>query len=156
MRSPMSAASSARSRGGVTPLELLLTLAALVLLVTVALPWAERAMVGLRAARAADTVAEAVAEARHLAIADHRTVRLLVDEAGGSLDVEGGDLHRLPPGVRLSGPPAGEDGLGRMAFHPDGSSDGGPLVVATADIAWALSVDSRSGQLRRVYGSDTK
>ncbi len=151
MRSQISAGFPARPRGGVTLLELLLAVAALTLLVTVALPWAGRAMIGLRAARAADTVADALTEARRLAMVDRRVVRVLVDETGASLDVEGGDIRRLPPGVRLSGPPAGEDGLGRIVFYPDGSSDGGQLVVATADIAWALSVEPRDGRIRRVY-----
>jgi general secretion pathway protein H len=151
MRPSGSTAFPHRRRSGVTLLELLLGLLALVLVVFVVLPWARGAMAGLEAASAADAVADAMAEARSLAKSRGREVRLSIDAAGPDLDVEGGEFRRLSSGVRLSGPPPAADGDGIILFHPDGSSDGGQVVVATGGMAWSLTVDRRTGLARRVF-----
>jgi hypothetical protein len=137
-------------RGGITPLDLLAGITAVVLAVTVLVPWARVAHARYVADDAADDVAAAMAEAQQLATLRSRPVKLMVDEAADSVEVEGGHFRRLPAAVRISGPPRGADGKGVAIFRPNGRSDAPQVLVTGRGIAWALSYDPASGQVRRV------
>ena len=140
-----------KAEGGFTLLELLVVVAVVALLVTVVVPWFAGALNRLQADEAADDIVAAMTEARDLAAGRHRTVKVMVDEKAGTIEVEGGRYRSLPAGVALSGPPSGYDGKGIILFHPDGTSDGGQVVASRGDVAWAVSVELLTGQIRRVY-----
>ena len=137
-------------RGGVTPLDLLAGMVAVVLAVTVVVPWARAAHTRYQADDAADEVAEAMTEAHDLAMLRRRPIRMMVDETADSVEVEGGRFHRLSAAVRIAGPPRGPDGKGVMVFRPGEGSDRAQVAVAGADIAWSLSFDSAGSRVRRV------
>ena len=142
-----------RRDGGFTLLELLIVLTVAALMVTVVIPWGRMALVRFQADGATEDVVAAIGEARDLAIRRNHIVKLYVDERAPSVEVEGGHYRRLPAAVRLSGPPRGYDGKGIILFHPDGTSDGGQVVVDIGDFAWAISVEELTGQPRRVHAA---
>jgi hypothetical protein len=138
---------------GLTLLDLLVMLAAGALMMVVVVPWSAGAMSRMRADSAADQVVDAIAEARALAIHLNKTVPVIVDDVADSLEVQGGRFRRLPGSVRMAGPPAGRDGKGVILFHGDGSCDGGQVVVASGDTAWAVAVESQTGRVRRIHAA---
>jgi len=143
------AAARRDSRGsGVTPLELLVILGLAGLLLTVVAPWANAARAQWKGDQAAEQVVAALGEARGLAVSRRRDVKVMVDEALGSVEVDNGSYRRLPLGLRVSGPPRGADGKGIIRFHADGSSDGGLVVLAEGDAAWTVAVEPLSGRPR--------
>ena len=138
---------------GFTLLELLVAMAAVTLLMTVALPWGMKAMTRMRADNAAEQVVDAIAEARALALRLNKPVPVVVDDVADSLEVPGGRFRRLPGSVRMAGPPHGRDGKGVILFQADGSTDGGQVVVASGDTAWAVGVEAVTGRVRRIHAS---
>lgn len=100
--------------------------------------------------RASDEVADSLAEARRLAILRASPVVVDVDARLRSVSVEGGSWRKLPAGIALSGPAPGRDGRARVTFHPDGSSDGGQVVVSVPGRAVSLLVDKVDGKVRRI------
>ena len=133
---------------GITPLELLVVLGLAGLLLLVGVPWARASLAQLKGDAAAAEVISALGEARGLAVARRHDVKVMVDEAAGSVEVDTGSYHRLASGIRLSGPPRGADGRGIIRFHANGSSDGGLVVLAEDDAAWTVVVDPHGGQSR--------
>lgn len=112
-------------------------------------------LVRLKAGVAEDNVVAALREARALALARGRPVRVVVDEQMRSVWVEGGHWRKLPDGVSLAGPRADRDGQGVIVFAADGSSDGGQIVVSWRGRAVSVLVDGGSGRVRRVRADDS-
>jgi len=133
---------------GITPLELLVILGLAGLLLIVVAPWARAALAQWRGDQAAEQVVAALGEARGLAVSRRRDVKVMIDEALGSVEVDNGTYRRLPSGLRVSGPPRGADGKGIIWFHGDGSSGGGLVVLAAGDAAWTVAVEPPSGRPR--------
>lgn len=119
-------------------------------LVLTAAPRLAAGLTDIRADQAAGTVTAALAEARGLAMAGGREVRVLIDPGRRSLEVEGGRWYRLPDAVAVSGPASEVRGRGIIVFRPDGGSSGGQVVVSLRGRAWWVTVDRRTGASRRI------
>lgn len=128
----------------------LVSLAVLGLAFIVAPPYLAQARSQYDTQRASDEVMDILAEARRLAMAQTRPVRVIVDSHNRSVSVEGGSWRKLPAGIALAGPAPGRDGRAVVMFHPDGSSNGGQLVVSMPGRAVSLLVDKADGRIRRI------
>lgn len=143
-------AASVSAQSGFSVWGALVALAAVGLAFTVAPPYLAQARSGYDTRRASDEVADVLGEARRLAITRAHRVGVVVDERHRSVSVEGGSWVKLPAGVALAGPPTDRDGRALLLFHPDGSSDGGQVVVSMPGRAVSLMVDKADGRVRRV------
>jgi Tfp pilus assembly protein FimT len=128
----------------------LVSLAILGLAFIVAPPYLAQARSQYDTQRASDDVGAILAEARNLAVARTQSVRVMVDERNRSISVEGGSWRKLPAGIALAGPPPGRDGQAVVMFRPDGSSEGGQLVVSMPGRAVSLLIDKADGRIRRI------
>lgn len=128
----------------------LVGLAVLGLAFIVAPPYLAQARSQYDTQRASDEVIDMLTEARGLAVARTRPVRVMIDARNRSVAVEGGSWRKLPAGIALAGPAPGRDGQAVVMFHPDGSSDGGQLVVSMPGRAVSLLVDRIDGRIRRI------
>lgn len=137
------------AEAGFSLLHALILLAGLGLVATIGQPFIVQAMARHEALRASDEVAAALGEARRLALGRTRAVRVVLDERNRSVSVEGGTWRKLPSGIALAGPKPDRDGRVVLLFHPDGSSDGGQVVIAGRDRAVSVLLDS-SGAVRRI------
>lgn len=128
----------------------LVGLAALGLAFTVAPPFLAEARAGYDTRRASDDIVDVLEEARRLAMTRARPVGVAIDERHRSVSVEGGSWRKLPGGIALAGPAPGRDGRAVVLFHPDGSSDGGQVVVSLPGHAVSLLVGKADGSIRRI------
>lgn len=142
---------SARAAAGFTLLELLVVLVVIGLLAAVAPPYVQGALARRHAEQASDAVADALAEARAIALSRNRVVRVTVDAAARTVDVDGGHWRKLPEAVTLSLSPPPQDGRWIIVFHPDGSSSGGQVLVSSDGRAWSLVVEELTGKVRRLH-----
>jgi general secretion pathway protein H len=115
-------------------------------------PYLRAAFAGFQAEQAADAVIDALAEARALARDRGRVVRVSLSPGARLIEVDGGRWHQVPDGITLSGPPTGADGRASIEFGPDGGSSGGQIVVAARGRVWAVVVDGKTGDVRRITG----
>jgi general secretion pathway protein H len=117
-------------------------------LLATAPPYLGKALVRLRAESAADDIAQALAEARSLAISLNREVQVTFDERDSTWQLDGSPA-KLPAGVVIAAPRRDHDGQSAITFYPDGSSTGGQVVVSARHRAWMVGVDLRTGTVRR-------
>lgn len=113
-------------------------------------PYLRAALAGIQGEQAADAVTDALAEARALARERGRTVRVSLSPGARLIEVDGGRWHQVPDGVTLSGPAPGADGRASIEFTPDGRSSGGQFVLASRGRVWAVMVDGKTGDVRRI------
>lgn len=137
------------AQAGFSLQDSLVVLVALAVGATLTQPYWTQGIARYDASRASDDIVEILAEARHLAIGRAQAVPVVVDERNRSVSVEGGSWRKLPTGVALAGPKPDRDGRAVLVFNPDGSSDGGQLVVASRSSAVSLLLDAQSGGVRR-------
>ena len=132
-------------------MELLVVLAILGLAVALAVPSLGRALPGLELRREVRTVADALREARVLAIAANRETTLVIDVQQGTLQLGGGTAIRLDPQLGLSLRTASSEtsgtGVGGISFFPDGTSTGGRVTLSLGERQRHVVVDWLTGKV---------
>ena len=137
-----------REASGFTLIELLVVLAIMALVVTLLSPMLRlgRSSADLRSAR--NEMLAAMRTARSTAIAQNRTMAVVLDPARGRYGEPRHD-HQLPRGMTMSWqalwPVAGHNHLGAIYFFPDGSASGGEIDLRTGNVVGAVIVDWFSG-----------
>jgi general secretion pathway protein H len=102
---------------------------------------------------AAGELAAALRLTRAHAIADNRSIRLVVDVARHRFAMDGGAAVRLPADIGLAVRTIAGDAAGPLAaigFAPDGSSTGGQIALAEAGSRMLVGVDWLTGRVRVV------
>ena len=136
---------------GFTLIEVIVTLAilgfALVLVVGYKPPWSS----GLGVKATAAELASGLRLARSEAITHNRSVAFTVDVKGHHYRVGGGAERGLPANISLEMLTiAGENrgkAIGDIRFHPDGSSTGGRISLASGAQRVAVGVDWLTGRI---------
>ena len=141
-----STADRLQSQRGFTLVELLVCLAILAL-VTAFLPMPFTAHSGASLNRVANDLATAMRETRAHAIGAGRTETFAIDLATDTYLDAGGQSHRLPAGVRSSGPNAA------IRFFPDGSATGGSIALSQDGKTFEILVDWLTGRIAVASGS---
>lgn len=131
---------------GFTAIELLVVLAVIGLLGTLAAPWFAGMADAVRFRTAARAVAAELREARGAALRGGAPVVLAFDPAGRGYGLAGGaGWVTLPEEMELQFSPAlGEPG--RLGFFADGSTTGGTLRLAGPRHRAAIAIDPLTGR----------
>lgn len=125
-------AAGPRARG-FTLIELVVALALAALVVALVPPSMEKLRDGMRYRDTVRTVVVDLRKARHLAAADGRDVRFVVDLQGRRFGIEGRDLHVLPEPLQMRLTVAGIEWdparVGAIRFLSGGGATGGSVDV---------------------------
>lgn len=137
---------------GFTLIELMVVLAVLALLLTVAVPFFPKALPGAEIKGAARELAAGLRTARSRAITLNREVGFTLDVEGRRFAVnEVGEARELPPDVEISFVTARSELLdettGVIRFFPDGSSTGGRVSLAHGARGYHVDVDWLTGRI---------
>ncbi len=136
---------------GFTLLEMIIVLVILGLVMGLALTRGPMRGPMLEATAAAREIAQTLRLARSSAIANNRTVTVVVDVAQRSFRVDAAPPRVLPAGVTVSVTAvAGETrgaNLGAISFEPDGSSSGGRIELVTGTHHLQVGVDWLTGRV---------
>ncbi len=136
---------------GFTLLELLVVLAILGLVAAYVIGRGTPGQGGVSARLGAGALAAILREGRARAIAQNRPVDVLIDVVNRRFGIDSALDRALPPSVRLTLITGRDDvlahGVGRIGFHPDGSSTGGRIDVAAAARQISVGVDWLSGKV---------
>ncbi len=136
---------------GFTLLEMIVVLVVLALVAGMVAGRGPSRSHGLEMRALVASMVEALRGARGRALATNRTVLVAVNGERRSLAVEGGPSIQLPPDVGLSAVagPAGEPGklLAGIRFAPDGSSNGGRILLADGKRRTRIGVDWLTGRV---------
>ncbi len=116
---------SRRDDRGFTLIEALVVLAVVGLTAALSYPQLDRALAGFQARQARSELVASVLGARSLAVRIDRPVALTVDRSGSSLSIDSQPPRALPGAARIDGHPR------PLWFYPDGSADGGRLILVT-------------------------
>ena len=125
---------------GFTLFELLVVLAVMGLIATLAVPRFGQAGPGAVLDRTTRGLVADLREARSRAIVENRSVAFVADPGRRAYRIDG-DPRALPATARLQLEPGGSE---QIRFHPDGTSDGGriALVMGSArrdiEVGWLL------------------
>jgi len=138
---------------GFTLLELLVVLAIMVLVVSVAPPLLSAAFPGVQLKAAARQTAAGLRMAREEAIRNGRAAVFTLDVADHSFTVQGGfRTVALPSGLKLKLIAARSemhgDQSGSIRFFPDGSSTGGRVILSRNDSGYQVGVEWLTGRIR--------
>lgn len=138
----------ARGDSGFTLLEMLVVLGITGLIAGLLYPQIETAGFAVRQRVARERVAEAAEIARAMALRSGEAATLAAGEGGTVLMIAGAGSRRIaldPAGqIRLTVRPQ------TIAFHPDGSTTGGELVLGSGRDAPRYVVDPASGRLTQI------
>lgn len=132
---------------GFTLFELLVVLAIIGLISTVALPRFTQALPGLELKRTAGDLAASLRTARSEAIRNSRAVTLLVEADDAQRSDEADQIRWIvPDGVELESDRflAGKR-QPRFRFFPDGSGDGGVITLSRGERRFDIAVDWLTG-----------
>lgn len=129
-----------RDSSGFTLVEVMIVLAILGLVATLALPLLARRTPTASLASAAEEVRAALAAARSAAIAEDREVSFSAATDGYRVD---GEPHRFPPGADLS---LQVRGGARIAFFPSGGSSGGRVILHSASARREIEIEAITGR----------
>ena len=140
--------SSGDSRG-FTLIEALVVLAVVGLTAALSYPQLDRALSGFQSRQARSEVVAGVLGARSLAVKADRPVALSVDRTGTSLSIDNQPPRTLPGAARIDGHPK------PLWFYPDGSADGGSLILVTRTGTTTYLVSRALGELSEQPGRST-
>jgi len=134
---------------GFTLLELLVVLAILGLVLTLATPGLGRALPGMELRAEARTIASALREARALAVGRNDETTLIIDLSGPTLRLGDRPPIRLSPRLGISLLTASSESTGRgsggISFFPDGTSTGGRVALVLGESRRDVVVDWLTG-----------
>lgn len=141
--------SAGRRDAGFTLFELLVVLAILGLILTLAMPLLDRSVPSLRLKADARIVAAALSQARATAIGHNREVLLLIDVDRRELRLKEAKAIALDRRVALSVMTARqevvENGKAGIRFFPDGTSSGGRVSLALQEMKYDVVIDWLTG-----------
>lgn len=142
----------AEKQRGLTLVEMLVALAILGVVATVAVPFAAGGREDRELRAAARDVAAELGRTRMAAILQNRTQRFAAEVVSGSYRARDAPVARtVPAGVRLSLLTTAEDREGETAgmirFFPDGSSGGGGVVLENGNRRYDVVVDWLTGKV---------
>jgi len=141
---------SERHSTGFTLVELLVVLAMIALLVTLARPMYQAAVPGARVRAEVLDLARSLRESRHRAITSGKVVAIEFDPEQASYAI-GDDIVTLSGSTELkavSRKLQGDEKLVRLEFHPDGSSTGASVEVHGTRVGYRVDVDWLTGRIR--------
>jgi len=138
---------------GFTLVELLVVLAVMALVLTVAGPMVSKALPGAQLKTAARDLAAGLRYARNRAISINRSTAFVLDTETRRYRVAGEpEIRTLPAAFAVSFLTARsqlEDAhTGRIKFFPDGSSTGGEITLSDGARTFRVSVDWLLGRIR--------
>jgi general secretion pathway protein H len=135
----MSATGRRRGERGFTLIEMLVVMAIAGLIAGIAFPAVERALATLAFRSAATQLRLGLRSQRAEAIRTGRPMRLSLSPDGRTLVGPPTIAFRLPEGIALTLPAGG------IGFYPDGSANGGTLVLSGRNRATRLRVEPATG-----------
>jgi general secretion pathway protein H len=138
-----------RRNSGFTLVELLVVLAMIALLVTLARPMYGAVVPSARVRADVLELAASLRQSRNRAISGGRTITVLFDTEQSRYSIES-IVEELSTRTELKTirPGDSEDGILRLEFYPDGSSTGASIELSGATIAFQLDVDWLTGRIR--------
>ena len=138
-----------RHNSGFTLVELLVVLAMIALLVTLARPMYRAVVPSARVRADVLELAASLRQSRNRAISGGRTITVLFDTEQSRYSIES-IVEELSTRTELKTirPGDSEDGILRLEFYPDGSSTGASIELSGATIAFQLDVDWLTGRIR--------
>ena len=140
---------------GFSLIEVVVVLAILGLVGGLVLTRGSQRSAALEMRAASGAVTQAMRSARTRAIATNRPVVVVFDTGAATLQVAGGPVRALPPGVQIA-VTSTADLVGRqrsgIEFLPDGSSSGGRVELADGARRVMVGVDWISGRVSVVDG----
>jgi len=144
------------AEAGFTLLETLVVCVVLGLVLGVAVGRGKVQSAGLEMQAATRQVAQSASLARSRAIAMNRPVRLIVDTAARTIQVEGGPIVALPRGLSVAVSAISQEistsGRAAIRFHGDGSASGGRIGLTDGQRRSQVGVDWLSGRVRVEQG----
>ena len=142
---------SGRHSTGFTLVELLVVLAMIALLVTLARPMYQAAVPGARVRAEVLDLARSLRESRHRAITSGKVVAVQFDPEQASYAIDG-DVVTLSGSTELKTLTRNlqddDEVLLRLEFHPDGSSTGASVEVLGTRVGYRVDVDWLTGRIR--------
>lgn len=145
-----------RNHAGYTLAELLVVLAIIGAVASLAIPMVTR-LAGPRLDAQAEAVGAVLREARSRAIGENRAFVVTIDTAGGTVTGAGGrTVVNVPPEVSVGLVAASTEQVdsttGRIRFMPDGSASGGAIVLERDGLRTVVEVDWFDGSVERHAG----
>lgn len=136
---------------GFTLVELLVVLAMIALLVTLARPMYSAAVPGAKLRAEVLELATNLRQSRHRAITSGQVIVVRFDTEASSYTIADA-ITQLSASTRLKSllPAAGrgDEKVVQLEFHPDGSSTGASVTLAGSTAAFRLDVDWLTGRIR--------
>ncbi len=132
--------------GGFTLLEMMVVIVVLGLALSLIEAWMPRPSPAVALSMAAGRVQGALSVARSEAIAADRPVEVTFDPGAGTFRIDGAEAVRLPNGTAIAGIAGGD--VIRVAFAPDGSGAGGPILLSAGTRTEMIRIDWLSGRVR--------
>lgn len=142
---------------GFTLLEVLVVVALMAVIASLAAPLLVRAVSGMEAQVSARQVAATLRKSRSQAIIENRDMAVTVGVDDRSIRIGGDAVEKLPDNVRVriySARSEQEDeNTAGIRFFPDGSSTGGEIVLQDGKSVYHVRVEWLTGQVAIVKGT---
>jgi general secretion pathway protein H len=139
---------------GFTLIEMVMVVAILALMAVLVTVQGTPVSPAVHARAAAQAISGALRSARGEAVSRNRVVTFTLDLAKGSYRWGETPPENLTSDIRLalltSQDQLVSSAVGRIRFHPDGSSSGGRVSVAGGDQIWWIGIDWLSGRVSLV------
>jgi general secretion pathway protein H len=142
---------------GFTLLEVLVVVALMAVIASLAAPLLVRAVSGAEAQVWARQVAATLRNSRSLAIIENRNLAVTVDIDDRSIRIDDGAVKRLPDSlhIRVSSARSEQEDTrtAGIRFFPDGSSTGGEIILQDAKSIYHVQIEWLTGQVAIVKGT---